>query len=289
MKKFSVLKMIAVVLLPLLLMQAGCAALRDLSTVSKPELSVEEVRLTGLSFEALSLAIDVGIANPNPIAVPLAGFDYDFQIAGESFLTGEDSRQQSIAAKGRSTVQIPLKIPFKKLYAAFQKLAGADSVDYQLAAGLRFDLPLVGATRIPVKTSGRLPLLKIPKVRVGKLKVKKLSFTRADLALQVVIDNANPFAFVIEKMRYDLEVNGAPWARGLTTETQTVNEKGTTTLAIPVSLDLARTGREVYSLLRGNRELKYRLNGALDIKSSLDLLGRVSLPVDRSGTITLSR
>ncbi len=267
----------------------GCAAMRDLVTMSKPELKVNDVRLTGLSFDALSLLVEVGIKNPNPVSVPLAGFDYEFRIAGETFLEGDQPREQSIPAGGEGSLEIPLKIPFKELYSAFKNLTQADSTEYTLAAGLRFDLPVLGATRIPVRTSGHLPLVKIPKIRLSNIKLEKLSFTRADLALQVEIENGNAFGFLINTMKYDLAVNGASWARGITSQAMQIRQKDKSRVTIPVSLDLARTGRTVYSLLRGNRELDYRLTGELDLESTLSLLGKVALPFDRTGKIALTR
>lgn len=278
---------ITIGLMLVLLHLLGCATLQQLANIQQPQLNVENVRLTGMSFETLDLAFDIKIKNPNPLAINLAGFDYDFQINDASFLKGQQNQPMAIQAMGESAVQIPLTLTFKDLYSTFQALKNEDSSAYKLLGGLSFNLPVLGATRLPISKSGKLPNLKLPDVKIAALKLNKLSFSGADLELKLNVVNPNTFNFLLSKLNYDFAVNGKSWVKGITQNALQVKEKGESTIAIPISLNFLEMGSTIYQMISGNQKLNYKLLGNLDLKSSLPLLGAVSLPIDRSGELNI--
>ncbi|MDZ7317547.1 MAG: LEA type 2 family protein [candidate division KSB1 bacterium] len=276
-------------LIVILMQLWGCATLQQLANIQEPQLDVQNVRFTGMSFETLDLAFDIKIKNPNALAVNLAGFDYDFQINDASFLKGQQNQPISVQAMGESAVEIPLTLTFKDLYSTFQSLKNQDSSAYKLVGGLSFNLPVLGATRIPISKSGKLPNLKLPEVKIGALKLNKLSFSGADLELKLDVVNPNTFNFLLSKLNYDFAVNGKTWVKGLTQNAMQVKEKGESTIAIPISLNFLEMGSAIYQMISGNQKLNYKLQGNLDLNSSLPLLGTVSLPLDRTGELNISK
>ena len=274
----------------LMLMQLfGCATLQQLANIQQPTVDVQNVRFTGMSFDALDLAFDLKITNPNPISASLAGFEYDFQIADASFLKGNQDKQLTLQANGESILEIPLTLNFKDLYNTFQALKNQDSSAYKLVCGLSFNLPVLGPTRIPVSKSGSLPNLKLPDVSIGSLKLNKISLTGADLDLKLNVKNANTFSFLLNKLNYDFAVNGKTWVKGLSQNQMQVKEKAESAIAIPISLNFLEMGTAIYQMINGNQKLNYQLKGNVDLNSSLPMLGQVSLPLDRVGEINISR
>lgn len=265
----------------------SCAAIQELTKIQQPTLQVQNVRFKGMTFETLDLAFDVKINNPNPMAATLAGFDYDFLIEGASFLKGDQNQQMRIEAAGESMLEVPLTLTFNDLYKTFQALKDQDSSAYKIDLGLTFNLPILGNTRIPVSKQGTLPMVKLPAIKVGSLKLKKLSLTTADLELNLNVDNANAFSLLLNKLNYNLAINGQNWATGTTQQQLQITKKGASSIAIPVSLNLFEMGKTVYNLIAGNTNLNYRLTGDLDLKSSLPLLGQVNLPIDQAGQLNI--
>jgi len=88
---------------------------------------------------------------------------------------------------------------------------------------------------------------------------------------------------ILSKMQYDFNLNGLDIVSGLTEKTMQINEKGESTIEIPVSVDFITAGRSVYQLLNGDKSLNYKLGGNLDLATSLPLLGNVNLPFSLSG------
>jgi LEA14-like dessication related protein len=272
--------------LPLL---AGCAAVQQLGQSQKPSLSMHDTRISGLSFDGLDLVFDVQVDNPNPLGLNLAGFDYDFQINGASFLQGEEARSVAIAANGKSVVGIPLKLNFNELYSSFAGLKNQDSTAYKMAIGLAFDIPVLGPIRVPLEVQGHVPALKIPTLDVGGLKIKKLNFTGADLALELKIKNPNGFDLGLDRLDYQLGIGGQTWAEGTAEEEMEIKSKGTQTIRIPLSVDFTKMGLGLFKTLSGKKPLNYQLKGGLDLSTSLPLLPKTSLPFDRAGTLDILR
>lgn len=283
-KAFFVIIFIIIVLLSQFF---SCATLKQIANVQKPVVGVQGVRLTGMSFDALNLAFELKITNPNPISLSLAGFDYDFQIDDVSFLKGKQTKEMSIKSGGESIVDIPLSLNFNDLYSTYQSLKNQDSTKYKILCGLSFNLPVLGATRVPVSSAGMLPNLKVPEISVGSLRLNNISLNKADLELKLNVKNANNFGFLVNKLNYNFAVNGATWAKGLSDKQLKVTEKGEGTIAIPISLNFIEMGSSVYKIVSGSQKLNYQLQGSVDLNSSLPLMGRVNLPVDRAGEINI--
>ena len=285
------MRLVKLILIPLCasLVLAGCATLMEAARASTPDLSVRSMRLAGLSFEGVDLVFDIGIDNPNPLPVTLGGFDYDLLIEGDSFVKGSQEETSRIAAAGQSVVQLPLSLDFGDLRHAFSSLKDQDSTAYELVCELALDVPVLGMRRLPLRHSGRLPVLKPPRVEMGDLRLSKLNLTGADLELQLRLDNPNPFGLALDRLDYQLAVSGRSWASGATEEPVHLAAKGAQTVTIPVSLDFLRMGMTVYRALSGTEALDYHLTGQLDLGTDLPLLPRAALPVDLAGSLNVLR
>ena len=277
------------IVLLIVLLWTQCAELQQMANIRKPGIEVAKMRITGLSLQKIDLAFDVDIENPNPVSVHLAGLDYDFKLNNTSFLKGNQSKEVRIESNGKSRVEIPLSLTFSDLYQTYQTLKNQDSTAYTLNCGLSVQLPLLGTTRIPVQKTGHLPLIKIPKISIHALKLKKLSLSGADLALELKMDNPNAFKLLLSRLNYNFNVNGNSWAQGQLSTLSAVNEKSKETIRIPVSLNFIEMGRSVYQLVSGNQNIEYRLSGNLGFDTSLPMLNNIDLPVENAGSLNISR
>ena len=278
-------------LLPLfiLLTLTGCAILKEAVKVKKPDLSVESVRLAGLSFQDLDLVFDISVDNPNPLPVTLARFDYDLRIEDSSFLKGIQEESSRIAAAEKSRIPLPLTLDFGDLRRTFATLKDQDSTSYELICNLVFDLPVLGEHLLPLRHSGRLPVVKPPRIEVGDLKIKRINLTGADLVLQLRLGNPNGFAFGLDRLDYNFSVGGKPWATGTSSQSVQLAEKDSQTIEIPVSLSFLSLGKSAYRALKKKKPLDYQLSGNLDLNTSLPLLPNAKIPIDLSGSLDVLR
>jgi LEA14-like dessication related protein len=286
MKQWS---LIGLLLVSLIL--SGCAAgdLQRAMQSIQPQLALKDVHFTGITFDALDLAVAVNIHNPNPISIALAGFDYDLQLNETSFLKGEQTKTTKIEAMGDRELEIPIKINFKDVYKTFKSLEEQDQSAYQIGCGLIFNLPGLGKTRVPLEAKGEIPLVKFPDIEVRRLKIKKLGLTGAQLGLELRLKNSNAFNLLLNNLTYDFAVNGKSWATGAGENLSEVTSKGETSLELPMNLDFNQIGSSVTQILAGKEPLNYQLRGKLGVGSSLPLLNNVPIPLDYSGTLNISR
>ena len=272
-----------------LLLFLSCAGLKELATPKKPQVSFQGVKLDKLSFDSVDLLFDLKIDNPNAFGVSLAGFDYDMQLNQNSFLSGVQDEKQSLAANGSSVVQFPVTLGFSQIYRTFQSLGDADSTTYNLDLSFSFEVPVLGAIKVPVSKAGKLPLLKLPKISVGDIKLKKLNLTGADVQVNLNLDNPNPFSATLNRLNYKLLIDGKEFATGLTTDKIHISQKASNQIAIPVSLNFLESGRTLYNLLTQSGSFNYDLTGDFDLSTSLQNLGNITMPFDRSGTLKITR
>ncbi len=271
---------------------SGCQTIQNLAdSIRKPSLSITDVRVTDFAFDEIELTYDVQVDNPNAVAVQMLGYDYDFNINGNDFLNGDQQKKLRIESSGASTFQLPMRLNFSELYNLFSGLRGKDEADYQLAANLNFDLPVLGETTLPLKKSGSLPMLKLPKINVSGLKVNDVNFSRANLSLNLDVDNPNGFGLLVKALSYDLNVNGRNWIEGTSSKKLTIDKNNSGELSIPISVNIADIGTSVVQLLNNSGDIKFKLNGDFDFGATHPLLENLStnFSFDEAGDVPLIR
>lgn len=269
----------------------GCAPIdiKEKLDGQKPTVSVTGKRVTHLDFERVNMAFDLQVKNPNPIGITLAGLDYDLKLAGKSFASGNQNKKMKLSAASASRIELPLSLGFNDIYQGLKKLEGKQQVPYELTTGLVIDVPLLGTLRYPVTTKGSLPLPRLPKISVKNLSLEKLSLAGASLALSLQVDNPNAFSLGLDKLNYDFSVNGKRWLSGNESALGNLKKGAKSVITLPINLNFMQMGSGLYSLLSGNKDLSYSLNGKLDASSGHKLIGDFDMPFNSDGKVRLSK
>jgi len=287
--KPKTLNLLILTVLPVLAL-SGCGSLRDaVDAINKPEVRIAEAELEALSFSGLTLRFDVEIRNPNPIGISLSGFDYELQIEGASFVSGEVDEEVTVAARGRSIVALPVELGFEELVSAIRGLEDREEAAYRLTAGFSFDLPVLGRVRIPVSKEGSVPILRFPELQVRSLSLNMIYLSGASLDLVLEMRNRNNFKIFIESLEYRFQVDGREWASGMRRKKVRLGENDIAELTIPIELDFTTLGRSVYQMILGGEALPYTLEGNVDAGTSLRVLKKASLPFALAGQLRIQR
>ena len=270
----------------------SCAALDSVisDSVQKPNVSFQSAELVGLSFSDADMLFVLEIENPNPFGVHMAGFDYDFKIDDATFVSGKKDDRLDVDAGGTSTVELPLNLIYRDLFNSFSSLVDRDESSYEITLGFLFDLPVLGTIRIPVSREGVIPVLRIPNIRYGELRMTDLSFTEAELELTLHLVNPNALKLKLSSLSYDLETNRNPWVQGVLERSVEVGEHEEGVIRLPFSLNLIDIGLGTYNMLNNRDEVEYRVSGDYGFSTSLPLIGEVSSEYDFTGsTMILNR
>ncbi len=267
----------------------GCMALQDLAETQKPALSIADVRATDFSFNEIELTFDIEVKNPNPVALQLLSYGYDFNINGNTFVKGDQEKGLMIEASGQSIVQIPVQLNFQQLYNLFSSLRGEEEADYKLLADLSFDLPVVGKTTLPIEKSGSVPMVKIPEINAANLEVRNLSFSEANLILKLEVDNPNGFGLIAESINYNLEVNGEDWIESSVTNQINITENSEQQISLPISLNPGEIGLSIVQVLQSSGELNFTLNGSFNFGTTHPLLEETIFNFQEDGVLPVIR
>ncbi|MET0122083.1 MAG: LEA type 2 family protein [Candidatus Thiodiazotropha sp. 6PLUC9] len=274
-----------------LLMFQGCSTLEQaeqIITGQQPTAEVKGVKLSGLDIDGIDLIFDLQVDNPNPVKIALDRLDYDLKLSNHSFLKGEQGMGVSLAANGPSQVKLPVRMEFEQLLQQYGQLLKQDEVPYEIDLGLGLDVPLLGRIRLPVNYQGRMPIPKIPDVKVSDVDVERLTLQKADLMVELEVANPNRFAVILDKLDYQLKLNGIDVGGGVLSQSMKIDQRGKGRIKIPLSLDLMQAGRGLYGAFIGGSGLSYELGGSLDASGDTPLLGEFQIPLDKQGKVDLN-
>jgi LEA14-like dessication related protein len=145
---------LTVALLALLL--AGCAGFGHL--FKDPKVVLREATVTGFSSAGADLSLDFDVVNPNRVRLPLSGVDYQVWVNGERFLVGTERKRVDIPGHGAARVTLPVSIRYDDFLRVLKSLKDHPRPVYDIQAEFRFDVPVVGTVRVPVREHREIPL-----------------------------------------------------------------------------------------------------------------------------------
>jgi LEA14-like dessication related protein len=266
---------------------SGCAELAKHTETIKPTAKLAGAHIANISFDKVDLVFDLEVENKNPIALDLAGLDYDFKVENQSLVSGVTAKAIKLKANGTSPVQLPVTLKFDDLKKLPGEIWDKDRLAYDLQTTFNIMLPIIGNYAIPVAKQGELPVPKVPDIKVKDVKIKKLNFTSADIVAQVEVNNPNDFSMVLKSFNYNLNINQKNWGQGEITQSSEIPKKGKGVIEIPLKLDLFSIGSAAVALLQNKSPVEYQLTGNATVDTGLELLKGYDLPIDIKGTTSL--
>lgn len=128
------------------------------------------------------------------------------------------------------------------------------------------------------------PRLEAPSVYVTALSLGESTLLEQRYTLRLRLQNPNQQTLSIEGLSFELELNGQPFAEGVSAEPLELPGFGEKELVVSASSHLGRVVEQLMGLMdEGRQSLDYRLRGKLALQG---WVGR--LPFEREGSIRLS-
>ena len=278
----------AITFFALLFLIMGCSTLQELAKMQSPSVSFSEYKITGLSLETADLLFDFKVENPNPVAIDIKNYTYDFQIDEQSFLQGSQVANTTIDASGESTVQVPVTLRYDDLVQSFRSVLSQDEINYSIDAVIGTDVPILGLVELPITHEGTVPVVKLPKLKIASFRVDDLSISKASLMLGIEIANNNIFGVDLNNMNYSIDLNGLSVVEGQFTEAIQIEEKSTSTVEVPVEFNLLQLGMSAYRMLSSNNPIEYSIIGNSNIGVDLPYFKSSSFDFSQTGTVNLT-
>lgn len=273
----------------LLLIVSGCAFLSELlrGSLQPPTAEVVGARIESLSFAEVGLLFDLEVSNPNDLAVRLAGFDYDLQLNERPFISGENREGFDLPAGESSIIELPVTLAYRDIFDTLSSIPEGRETPYALEAGLTFDVPGLGDVRVAAGREGTIPVIELPSLRLGSLSMEAFDFSGASMLLTVIVENPNRFGGRLGNVGFSFVVDGNVWSSGELSGGYEITADSSREIELPIYLDFLALGRSARSLVRGDTEFPYRLEGSAVIEPDWELIGAREFDFDLSGRARL--
>jgi len=272
----------------LLFVLSSCGTLREMGSMEEPSVEFSKMSIQNITFDGVTLLFDFDVTNPNSRDINAEKYTYEFFINDRSFISGEETEPITVGKESTTQVQVPVSMRFSEVYEAFGSLVREDSISYQMATDVSFDMPIVGTRNVPVQASGNLPIPKIPRIELGDFEVKRLSLAGAEVEATFRVTNPNAFRIALTGASYVLDVNGSNWLDTTLDELIEISGNESRTITIPVRLNASQMGSALLDIMAGERDFSYKLRGTADVSADLEgFSDGETIPFDLEGEYRL--
>ncbi len=140
-----------------LLAGAGCSVLGR-QAFKQPQVSVQDVRLTGIGLTGGSLDVLVNVKNPNDFRLDATRMTYKLLVDTVPLADGIVGNKFSVDGGGTQQVRIPVNFTFSGLAEAGRTMLSTGSAPYTVTGDITVG-SVVGNFTIPFTQSGRITSL----------------------------------------------------------------------------------------------------------------------------------
>jgi LEA14-like dessication related protein len=126
--------------------------------------------------------------------------------------------------------------------------------------------------------------LEPPRISLANIQVQELKGFETVFEIQIRVFNTNDVDLNVKGIEAELEINGRPFATGVSNSPVDIPAFGTELVTVTVYSSVIDIVKSIHSLHR-SEQLKYRLNGKL--RAAGDNLLPVTLPFESDGQVTL--
>jgi LEA14-like dessication related protein len=227
------------------------------------------------------LRFDLKVENPNPVGISVRNVTYDLKINSRNFTKGTLDQGLKLPANGTGVIQLPVTVPYFDLFDSVAELFKRETVAYDLSGTVG-----VGPFDIPYRSSGELPIPKLPEIRLKSVDVAALSLTGADLVFTLGLKNVNAFPIDVTELTYDIKLGGKAFAQGLVRQTAPLQAEVETPVEVALRVSFFDLGRSAYHLLL-DPSAGYELTGEMRLKNKTS--GPSRIPFKLNGQVDVHR
>jgi LEA14-like dessication related protein len=123
-----------------------------------------------------------------------------------------------------------------------------------------------------------------PRISLANIRVQEVNGLETAFEIQVRVFNANDIDLKVNGISAELEINGQPFATGVSNTPVDIPSYGTELATITVYSSVIKMFKSVYGL-KASEDLEYRLNGK--VRVSGNSMMPTSLPFESEGQVSL--
>jgi LEA14-like dessication related protein len=251
----------------------GCAELQRLAdrSLAAPRVGLERASVVEADLEGATVRLDLLLENPNDVAFTVASATWRLEVEQVEVGEGELPGGLGIAARGTAPFAVTVRVRWADVRRLVERVGKKEQVDYRVSGTVGVRTP-IGVLTPAFSHAGKLPVPRLPALRLAGASVEVASFTELDLQLALEVENPNAFPLPGAALSFELLVNGTSVATGREAMLAPVAAHATARVALPLRLSLLGAGKAAMSLHGGSGEVRLRgVVRAAGIEAPIDL------------------
>ncbi|MDI6814977.1 MAG: LEA type 2 family protein [Dehalococcoidales bacterium] len=303
------LLVIVVLLMGIVLPNSSCRVVKERIEMMKPEIRSITNQWGEITSATTEVITTINVYNPNPISLPVKKVASDIIMNGIKMGHAE-TLDLHIGREAEFPIIISTKIDNGKITGFWgSHLKRGEKSEVILDANIIFDLKVMDFTfpyqlKRPIETNLLAGLSKVgpmvvekkakpfigPEITVFKIVLKSLSgswgnvtLEKTDLNLTAIIRNDNPYALVVSKIVYNVDMNGISFASGETGTNYYFAPNSENTITTSVSLETGLMDKWFVSHIRQGERSTFNIVVSLVVELPQEIaqqLGQPRLTVD---------
>ena len=254
-----------------------------------PKLSRPSFKVDKLDFTKAELVFSIDVENPNKFDLPMPKMEYDYKVNNNSFIKSSVVVGSVLAAAAVTPVFIRLSVDYPELFRNFQSLRNLNEVPSILSIKSDFKIPAFPNNPTIADQTVSLPLIKVPTLSFGGIRVKNLSPTNIDFEINWEVENNNSFAMNVKNLNFNFAVNNSTWVNGKVPGSPQIPANRKTSIPFTFSINNLTMVKDITAIISQGRNINYTCGGNLNLGTSLPGLGDFGTPFNYTGTSKLSR
>jgi LEA14-like dessication related protein len=247
----------------------------DAVTGLKPHIEMSIARISDVTDSTIKMELKTLVYNPLPVGMHLKNINYVVKMNGKTIIEDHYDKPLEVKATDSSLLTLPAKVKIRNLRVEGDETAakGQDSADYNFKTILHFEKSFLGKDSLVLDIDKRLPLYRIPMIKMAGYDVKKLGLKESDIVVKIEVTNLNPFSLEFQDPVYAMDLGKQKrFAEGAVQGITKVKSKTKDIYEIPLSVSLGKVIKAGGQMIGKGKELPFTFYFKSKIKSESEVL-----------------
>jgi LEA14-like dessication related protein len=226
----------------------------------KPRVDMSITRISDVTDSTVNMELKALIHNPLPVGMDVSKFNYSVQMNGKTIVEDHYGKPLRIGARDSSLVTLPAQLKIRNIRDEGDQEAakGEDSADYRFETVFYLEKPFLGKDSISLSIDKRLPLYRLPEVKMAGYDLKKLGLKDTEIIVKMEVTNNNPFSIEFKNPMYAMDLGKQKrFAEGKVTGITKVKGKSKDIYEIPLSVSLGKVIKAAGQLIGKGKEMPF--------------------------------
>ncbi|MGG7662976.1 LEA type 2 family protein [Dyadobacter sp. BHUBP1] len=251
----------------------------------KPRVEMSIAHIGEITDSTIKMELKTLVHNPLPIGMHLKAINYVVRMNDRTIVEDHYSKPLEVNAAASSLLTLPAKVKIRNLRVEGDEEAGKgrDSADYHFKTILHFEKPLLGKDSLVLEMDKRLPLYRLPVVKMAGYEFKKLGLKESDIVVKVEVSNMNPFSLEFQDPVYAMDLGKQKrFAEGAVKGITKLKAKTKDIYEIPLEVSLGKVIKAGAQMIGKGKELPFTFYFKSKIKSQSEVLNdsKINLVMD---------